>query len=399
MPRAPELPPTSLAIAFAKPAPAGLSERMQSWAAKAAGRLGALGLRVAPSPVVEAGSLRTLSFDDARDLPIRDGELRLGEREGRGSGPEPGKRARLALSITPVHIEVALQVPPNALDGLRWHLATPERSLELITALESLPEQFTVGLAERAEAQAGKERARVPASSVASDEIRGLLEGAVREPATIWLGWVVPRALAIAHADLLDEQLEDALVALACVFAMVASRPAERPPLVRPAAAAERERRERAGAEDDGGRRAMRRVARRRDHDRDRERVRDGVRDRGLERGLAIEAARADRDVGSPPFPALSTIAAIRAGAPRRAVMASLAARVPLRKGARVRVLDGPFTGKTGVVQDIDGKGGARVMLGLLAIRLDVKDLARCVDGRDRPVLSSSHRKRLPARS
>ena len=393
MPRAPEFPPTSLAIAFAKPAPAGLRERMQSWAAAAAGRLGALGLRVAPSPVVEAGSLRTLSFRHAGDLPIRDGELRLGERKGCGSGPDPGKSARLALSITPVHIEVALQVPPNALDGLRWHLATPERSLELTTALESLPEQFTLGLADRAAAQAGRERARVLASSAASDEIRALLDGAVREPATIWLGWVVPRALAIAHADLLDEQLEDALVALACVFTMVASRPAERPPLVRPAAAAERERRERAGAEDDGGGGA----ARRRDHDRDR--GRDGVRDRGRERGLATEAAGADRDAGAPPFPAPSKRAALRAGAPRRAVMASLAARLPLQKGVRVRVLEGPFTGKTGVVQELDGKGGARVMLGLLAVRLDVKDLARCVDGRDRPVLSSSHRKRLPARS
>jgi hypothetical protein len=64
-----------------------------------------------------------------------------------------------------------------------------------------------------------------------------------------------------------------------------------------------------------------------------------------------------------------------------------------VEKGARVRVLEGPFAGKVGVVQDLDGKGGARVMLGLLAVRLAVKDLVTLLEGRARPLLSSSHRK------
>ena len=50
-----------------------------------------------------------------------------------------------------------------------------------------------------------------------------------------------------------------------------------------------------------------------------------------------------------------------------------------------MRVLDGPFSGKVGVVQELDGKGGARVMLGLLAVRLDVKDIVACAKGRERP--------------
>jgi len=65
-------------------------------------------------------------------------------------------------------------------------------------------------------------------------------------------------------------------------------------------------------------------------------------------------------------------------------------------------VLDGPFSGKVGVVQEIDGRrgaGGARVMLGLLAVRVDVRDLARCAEGHARPVLSTSHRKRSAVRS
>jgi transcription antitermination factor NusG len=71
----------------------------------------------------------------------------------------------------------------------------------------------------------------------------------------------------------------------------------------------------------------------------------------------------------------------------------------PFERGARVSVLKGPFAGKVGVVQELDGKGGARVMLGLLAVRLDVKNLISAVEGRGRPRLSSSHRKPMPARS
>jgi transcription antitermination factor NusG len=68
--------------------------------------------------------------------------------------------------------------------------------------------------------------------------------------------------------------------------------------------------------------------------------------------------------------------------------------RAPVVEGARVRVLEGPFAGKVGVVQELDGQGGARVMLGLLAVRLEVKDLV--AEGRGRPLLSSSHRKPAP---
>jgi transcription antitermination factor NusG len=63
----------------------------------------------------------------------------------------------------------------------------------------------------------------------------------------------------------------------------------------------------------------------------------------------------------------------------------------PIERGTKIEVLCGPFEGKLGVVQELDGKGSARVLLGLLAMRLLVKDLAASVDGR--PLLSSSHRK------
>ncbi len=71
----------------------------------------------------------------------------------------------------------------------------------------------------------------------------------------------------------------------------------------------------------------------------------------------------------------------------------------PLERGTKVRVLEGPFAGEIGVVQEDDGKGKARVMVGLIAVRLDVKNLVAQREGSARPRLSSSHRKPRPARS
>jgi hypothetical protein len=45
-----------------------------------------------------------------------------------------------------------------------------------------------------------------------------------------------------------------------------------------------------------------------------------------------------------------------------------------------------------GVVEELDGKGRARVRLGLLAAMLDLKDLVASAEGA-RPLLASSHRR------
>ena len=70
--------------------------------------------------------------------------------------------------------------------------------------------------------------------------------------------------------------------------------------------------------------------------------------------------------------------------------------RATVEKGSQVRVLGGAFEGKTGVVQELDGRGGARVMIGLLATRIEVRDLIVVAAGKGRPVLASSHRKPQP---
>jgi hypothetical protein len=67
--------------------------------------------------------------------------------------------------------------------------------------------------------------------------------------------------------------------------------------------------------------------------------------------------------------------------------------RPALARGAHVRALAGPFAGPTGVVQELDGKGAARVLFGLLGARVPLEDLTIHDTKRGRPVLSSSHRK------
>ena len=68
-------------------------------------------------------------------------------------------------------------------------------------------------------------------------------------------------------------------------------------------------------------------------------------------------------------------------------------AKPAIDRGAHVRALAGPFAGQAGVVQELDGKGGARVLFGLLAARVELRDLTIADKKRGRPVLSSSHRK------
>jgi transcription antitermination factor NusG len=64
-----------------------------------------------------------------------------------------------------------------------------------------------------------------------------------------------------------------------------------------------------------------------------------------------------------------------------------------IEKGVKVRVLSGPFADKVGVVGELDGRGAARVLLGLLSTRIEVANLEMVVEGRERPALQSSHRK------
>jgi hypothetical protein len=293
---------------------------------------------------------------------------------------------RLALSLdTRSSVEVALTLPARDVPGLRARFADAERALELTTVIEALPEQFAAG--------AAGEGRRVPASRASTDELRALLDRLEREQQALWLGWRVPRAVAVQHAALLDELLEDAVVALGGLLALVAWTP------VSPAdpRATLPQRRERARHDDErsGASKSTKRTTKRRARA-----LARGPRERDRDQDLEAEPESASDGEAAPPRlqRAATVRASLRPGL-RRRPLAQVDPSVPIEKGARVRVLEGPFAGKTGVVQELDGRGGARVMLGLLAVRLDVKDVIGCAEGRVRPLLSSSHRKPLPVRS
>ncbi len=48
-----------------------------------------------------------------------------------------------------------------------------------------------------------------------------------------------------------------------------------------------------------------------------------------------------------------------------------------LAKNDQVRIVGGMFAGKTGVVQDIDGKGALKILVGKVAVKLDAKDVTK----------------------
>jgi hypothetical protein len=323
---------------------------MAAWGERAVERLGALGLEV-----------YACTADDERVVFVPDG--------------------RLALELkVKSHVEVALELPPRDVPALRARFADAERALELTTVIEALPEQFEMGGA--------GDGGRIPASGASADELRGLLERLEGEQLGFWLGWRVQRSVAVQHAALLDGLLEDAIVALGGLLALVVWTPAS----ASDARGARRPRRDRSRHDEDvkrtGGTKRRARVHSRAPRERDREREVEAEPESATERDATPPKLQRPATLRGPSRPGL-----------HRRPLPGVDPRAPVEKGVRVRVLEGPFSGKVGVVQELDGKGGARVMLGLLAVRLAVKDVVACAEGRVRPLLSSSHRKPLPVRS
>ena len=329
--------------------------------------------------------------------------------------------AYLALKLDSTHVEVSLEVHAEAwvdLRNLRARLSDPARALELTTALEALPEQFVLGAGQRDDGERGG--ASSQAQRATADELRALVESVEQQAATsppvnaphakriVWIGWRVPRDVAIAHSDVLDEQLEDAIVALGPVFKLVAWAPDNDLVVLDREISPARAKRARAqdDAERDHGERESRREGERRTRTKKREDA--DAKWKPQAEGPRSDAADARDDARSKalPRPALKRAQPARetlktrGPMPRRApTVTEVDPHAPIEKGTRVRVLAGPFEGKVGVVQGLDGKSGVRVMLGLLAMRFEAKELIATAAGKDRPMLASSHRKPLPARS
>ncbi|WP_437599936.1 transcription termination/antitermination protein NusG [Sorangium sp. So ce590] len=429
-----------------------VKQRALAWARCVVARLGDLGISVDVHGSDEHPSIRNKHRADCqwvffwRDQAARDELDRLLDR-GRSisdaiDDPSPYTRhAFLALRISEGEVQVCFAVHPDAkvdVDNLRARLSATEEATgepasplaaELTSALHALPEQFSFG------AGGGD---RVACSAATPDAIAEMLRRAADGQVPLWIGWSVPRETAVEHADILDEQLEDALVALTPIYRLVAwSRENDRIALDHKLEGIEQER-ARAHAEIEAENERWRS-----EQARARERSMEQARARGDERVEAALPARrptlatlfkaaAGAGRGGEPRPSPrhggeggsparraphgEAEQPTKAEAPRKPPVehAPRAQRGPsgepdatakatpepakggvLEKGSRVRVRRGPFGDKIGVVSELDGRGGARVLLGLLSTRLDLDELDLVADARDRPALSTSHRKPL----
>jgi hypothetical protein len=339
---------------------------MQAWGATALMRLHELDDSLTAS-VLEVGEARYLLF--ARPAP-----------------PQPGARIALALRIDALGVRASLEVPAASASAVCARLSDPTGALEVTAALEALPEQFTIGV--------DGDPPDTEALGCTTHGLKQLLDRGERSGRALRVEWHVPREIAARHAAILEEELEDAVVALGELLVLLAGEVEGGAATLRPRRRA-RHRAAPAGARSGGGRFQTDRDD---DRDRDERRARAPRRERKRDAETDAEPAlRRGVDAAPPPLQGLAgQRTVLRASLRRRPTATGVD---PIKRGAHVRVLAGPFSGKVGVVQDLDGKGGARVLLGLLAVHLGVKDLATSLEGHQRPLLSTSHRKLPPVRS
>jgi hypothetical protein len=369
--------PLALCVADFAPRTDALREdllrRMRAWASPVVARLLGAGLAVAA---------QAMDGPDAQCL-VFSGEARM----------------VLALSVDAERVRAGLDVPAARARGVRLALSSPERALEVGTALEALPEQFEVAVEGGAPP--------LPAPQCTVDDLRSMLDRAAQENKPLWIGWTVPRDVAVQHSSLLDEQLTDSLVVLARVLTLLSGAVDDAHAAAAAGRSTDRKKRGSRRAEDDGDRtKRSPRDTSAHPADKDRARERHARPSIGSDRDADGGDAEADPPGARPtlgrPLPRFGARGLRSEIGPKSDAERSRASRRRhdvVERGAHVRVLDGPFAGKVGVVQELDGRGGARVMMGLLAVRIDMTNLEVHAEGRRRPVLSTSHRKPIPARS
>ncbi len=329
------------------------------------------------------------------------------------------RHAFLAMRVDHEKIEVCAQIHPEAwvdFETLQARLSDDARAASLIDAVHELPEQFAAG------PWAG---ADTPCIAVSRTALLAWLERCASEHRPLWIGWSVPRQIAVEHSELLDEQLADALIALAPVYRHIAWSPSDDPARIQDRLAEVRQELSRAAAE-----RAEQLGREKAEAERQRSEVTEKARERTRERvdysaprqrPTLANLFKSDGPDSAPKQPPAAQPKATAAGPaepprkhapPRKPPPADCdptpAVRrpppepveqpdEPVEKGSKVKILSGPFAGKIGVVSEIDPRGGARVLLGLLSARVTVNDLTVVTETKERPPLMSSHRRPMPA--
>lgn len=327
--------------------------------------------------------------------------------------PSPYYRhAFLALRLDFGKIEVSVQVHPDAwidFEAVKARVRDAAKLAAIVEAVTALPEQFRYGIS-------GRDKS--PVSDVGNESFCQLVERVGEEGAALWIGWTIERCVALEHADLLDEQLGDALMALAPLYQLLSWREDDDPAGLKEElekmrgdlcrAAADRVQQDRQAQQE-------RELMRERQTERSRERTRERVDyETNRARPNLANLFKSDSPVEKParqerkaPDPPAAMPHGRKPGAktkehpkqtvskprkPKPTAPAYVAGGI-VDKGSKVRVLSGPFEGKVGVVGELDGRGGARVLLGLLSTRLLTEQLEAVVEAKDRPALQSSHRR------
>ncbi len=226
------LPEKATSNAFTRPR-LEVKQRALGWARNVTARLAEQGFGVEVHATDEHPSLRNRRRVEAqwvffwRDAVAR-GELdqlldRTRPIAEAIDDPSPFERhAFLGLRIDASAVEVCFAVHPEAkvdIDNLRARLAEGSEHLaeELAKALHALPDQFEI----RAGGEQG-EGTRLPCGAASPGQIAEVLARCASENVPLWIGWRVPRETALAHAEILDEQLEDAVLALFPVYRLIA---------------------------------------------------------------------------------------------------------------------------------------------------------------------------------
>jgi hypothetical protein len=404
-----------------------LRERIEGWAKVLSPRLAELGIAVelvVPDEVeqhLSSGAPRAIA---QRVVFVRDAFARSFVPRTEPELDPLRSHVYLALTIDSVHVAVSLEVCPEAeadVKNARARIADPTSLLELTSLLESMPDEFAIGVI----GVPSFPRAR----EATADDIRALLDDSQRNRRPLWMGWSVKREVALAHVDEIDELLADALVALAHVYKLVAWAPdndliaAKGRGVWRTRRATRLEERRERGREERRKRRKgvrkgpVRKEGSRREREDARRILSAADREAApISRGEEPHEEPSARREGSGERSKLEAGAGRlgldrpgRDGLARRPVLpTSLRARgapaghdvdpsLPVEKGTKVRVLAGPFANRLGIVQEIDPRNRARVRLGLLVATIDIKDLAASTEGA-RPMLGSSHRRPRNAR-
>jgi len=225
------LPEKAASNAFTRPR-LEVKQRALSWARNVTARLAEQGFGVEVHATDEHPSHRNKRRVDAqwvffwRDEAARNELAALLERNRPIAevidDPSPYTRhAFLGLRVDATAVEVCFAVHPEAKvdnDNLRARLAEGSEHLaeELAKALHALPDQFEVRAGDPGDGM------RLPSGAASPVELAAVLARSASDNVPLWIGWRVPREIALEHAAILDEQLEDAVLALFPVYRLIA---------------------------------------------------------------------------------------------------------------------------------------------------------------------------------